>query len=399
MADYPNSVYNPRTKTNRSGVDYDPTKENTIFAEDINNLDTEVVAIEEDLEKVLLQGGDGPVFAEEYFTSKDWLLKNANVKPELYSDFGVNSLNMPENMTDISTFVIHNGTIFFFSNDNPSKCFYYKLTIPQSYGYITLPSGTANIKKAIRVGNYIYAVCNIAPYRVIKIDPVSLSVVGYIDGDSGENYATCCCYGNSTLYIGLATAPGQVIAIGLDDFTKSNSYTYASGFNSVSDVFFMYDYLYIAFFTSPACGIKADKNILAPVNTIVASLGSEYPSSITTDGNCLIVGFSDTVGHIAKLSFDDLTVIDLFSVGGSNNQISKVQYSGGDLYVCRSYDPVKIDKVDLQTGDVLGTLQFPSGISAFTDLQVYIPGMLVVANGDTSKFYTALWGNLDLDIT
>lgn len=47
MANFPTSVYNPRTKQNRSGIVYDPTKSKQIFAEDVVNLDNEVVAIEE----------------------------------------------------------------------------------------------------------------------------------------------------------------------------------------------------------------------------------------------------------------------------------------------------------------------------------------------------------------
>ena len=50
MTDYPNSIYAPRTKANRSGVVYDSTKQTVIFKEDIAKLDDEVVAIETDLE-------------------------------------------------------------------------------------------------------------------------------------------------------------------------------------------------------------------------------------------------------------------------------------------------------------------------------------------------------------
>jgi len=46
MADFPDSLYNPRTKQNRSGVVYDATKTKQIFAEDVTKLDDEVVAIE-----------------------------------------------------------------------------------------------------------------------------------------------------------------------------------------------------------------------------------------------------------------------------------------------------------------------------------------------------------------
>jgi hypothetical protein len=49
MADYPSGTYSPRTKENKSGVDYDSTKKTVIFAEDISKLDDEVVAVETDL--------------------------------------------------------------------------------------------------------------------------------------------------------------------------------------------------------------------------------------------------------------------------------------------------------------------------------------------------------------
>jgi len=49
MASYPSSIYSPRTKENRSGVDYDETKKTVIFAEDIVKDDDEIVALETDL--------------------------------------------------------------------------------------------------------------------------------------------------------------------------------------------------------------------------------------------------------------------------------------------------------------------------------------------------------------
>jgi len=47
MADFPTSSYTARTKSNRSGVTYDATKEKVLFVEDINNLDAEIKAVED----------------------------------------------------------------------------------------------------------------------------------------------------------------------------------------------------------------------------------------------------------------------------------------------------------------------------------------------------------------
>lgn len=49
MADYPAGIYEPRAKTNKNGIVYDPLKTNVLFAEDITNDDDEIVAIENEL--------------------------------------------------------------------------------------------------------------------------------------------------------------------------------------------------------------------------------------------------------------------------------------------------------------------------------------------------------------
>lgn len=49
MASYPNSIYSPRIVENRSGVSFNPNKTNVFFAEDKNNSDAEIVAIETEL--------------------------------------------------------------------------------------------------------------------------------------------------------------------------------------------------------------------------------------------------------------------------------------------------------------------------------------------------------------
>lgn len=49
MASYPDSIYSPRSKANRSGVVYDADKETVIFAEDFENDEDETIAIETEL--------------------------------------------------------------------------------------------------------------------------------------------------------------------------------------------------------------------------------------------------------------------------------------------------------------------------------------------------------------
>jgi hypothetical protein len=49
MAEYPNSVYAPRAKANRTGVVYDAAKTTVGYVEDVTKLDAEVVAVETEL--------------------------------------------------------------------------------------------------------------------------------------------------------------------------------------------------------------------------------------------------------------------------------------------------------------------------------------------------------------
>lgn len=71
MSDYPNSIYSPRTKANRSGVVYDATKETVVFAEDVQKSDAEIVAIETDLEArkysitLIIDGGGSAITTGE----------------------------------------------------------------------------------------------------------------------------------------------------------------------------------------------------------------------------------------------------------------------------------------------------------------------------------------------
>jgi len=49
MADYPNSIYSPRTRENRSGVEYDETKKTIWFKEDADAIEDEIIALETEL--------------------------------------------------------------------------------------------------------------------------------------------------------------------------------------------------------------------------------------------------------------------------------------------------------------------------------------------------------------
>lgn len=87
MASYPSSIYSPRTKSNKYGVVYDESKQTIIFADDIVNLDNEVVAIEETLGENVQGGYDN---VADFLTAivAALALKLENVEEDLSPSLG-----------------------------------------------------------------------------------------------------------------------------------------------------------------------------------------------------------------------------------------------------------------------------------------------------------------------
>lgn len=80
MAEFPGGVYSPREKQNKKGIEYDETKKEIGYAEDVTKLDDEVVAIETFLspkEKLLY------IQAEAF--------KLPGVKPASFVEYGIGS--------------------------------------------------------------------------------------------------------------------------------------------------------------------------------------------------------------------------------------------------------------------------------------------------------------------
>jgi len=73
MADYPNSIYSPRAKANKTGVVYDATKKTVLFVEDLDNSDAEIIAMQT-VFRFPTSIPASPVAGSAYFTVVDFTL-------------------------------------------------------------------------------------------------------------------------------------------------------------------------------------------------------------------------------------------------------------------------------------------------------------------------------------
>jgi hypothetical protein len=95
-AQFPGEVYTPRTKENRSGVVYDAAQTKRIYAEDIQKLDAEIVAVETAL-------GTEPAGA--YETVKAWLTALTEAISGLVVSF-LDLSDTPSSYTDMAGKVV-----------------------------------------------------------------------------------------------------------------------------------------------------------------------------------------------------------------------------------------------------------------------------------------------------
>jgi hypothetical protein len=100
MANFPDTIYEGRTKENRSGVVYDSTKKKCNYAEDVIFLDNEVTAIESFLKTIF----DFETFLFTYDNlsiTGQATIATLNVLNDVY--FGATAVKIPDSYTPSSS--------------------------------------------------------------------------------------------------------------------------------------------------------------------------------------------------------------------------------------------------------------------------------------------------------
>jgi len=88
MATYPDAIFSPREKENRSDIEYKPLKKTVAFAEDNIYQDDEIVAIEQELGILRLE-------AVEYTADRSLLMEDAKKLIEMNKATAVNLTVLP----------------------------------------------------------------------------------------------------------------------------------------------------------------------------------------------------------------------------------------------------------------------------------------------------------------
>jgi hypothetical protein len=240
---------------------------------------------------------------------------------------------------------------------------------------LTLSSGSNICKSLLYDGKYIYMGLGTSPARLVKIDPVTMTEVKYVELSSanGENVCNALTYDGKYIYMGLGTSPGKVVAVNPDTMTQVTTLTLATGETPINALAFDGTYLYAGLGTSPAKLIRITSGSLYKWDSgnFTAASGENVCNALLFDGTYIYMGLGTSPFKLIKVALNTSTA--MAAVGTTltgvtyENCCMALTYDGKYIYV--GLDPgtglsqcIKVDPNGTGSLTKVGvTFNFPSG--------------------------------------
>jgi len=236
---------------------------------------------------------------------------------------------------------------------------------------LTLAVGETLIRALFSDGNYLYAVCGTAPGIVVKIDLNTFTRVSSITFSPGEDTTTTIFSDGVYLYIGCSTdpgIPGKIIKIDISTFTYVSTLTLAAGEDTIDSMFSDGTYLYVGCTTIPGKIVKVSLDTFTSVATLTLAVGENLVDSMFSDGNYLYVGSNTSPGKIIKIDLSSFSTIATLTLPVGNASVSSLFSDGTYLYASLRMNPGRIVKIDLYTFTVIGTIILSAGENSVESL-------------------------------
>ena len=289
MAKYPNEIYEPRPKENRSGVTYDPNKKTVIFAEDIKALDDEVKAIETELGTNPRGNFDSVKAFLQYLLGKvkDYFTDLLDV-PHSYQGQAGKFLKVKSTEDGLEFGEVSGGV---------TK--HTELTDKEVNGVID------HALKSVRDG-HLYNF--LAWKRLLATQPYkALEILKKVfTAQSGENNCYALTFDGTYIYAGIATSPAKVIKINPSTMARVSSWTGQTGEDYCFALTFDGTYIYAGLYTSPAKVIKINPSTMATVSSWTGQTGEDYCVSLTFDGTYIYAGIATSPAKVIRKIMRDI---------------------------------------------------------------------------------------------
>jgi hypothetical protein len=232
--------------------------------------------------------------------------------------------------------------------------------LPQPMKTDKLVNSAYNLCNMVFDGTYLYVGCDVSVAKVLKIDPLTMAVVGTWAGAAGENRCVSVAYDGTYIYAGLYISPAKVIQI--DPVTMTTVlnpgamvWTGAGGENLCTSLVCDGVYVYAGLEISPAKVIQIRVADMTPNATWTGSIpsGENACSSLIYDGATYVyAGLETSPAKVIKIDTATMLTaqigpVELIWTGaGGENVCNSLTYDGVNVYAGLGISPAKVIKID-----------------------------------------------------
>jgi hypothetical protein len=177
--------------------------------------------------------------------------------------------------------------------------------------------------------NHVYTGQNTSPGSIIKIDKGTMTKIGDVTLDAGENDIRSMAFDSSDpshLYANTNTVPGKVVKVDISAMQKVATATLTEGKNLLAGVEESGNFLYVGSNSDPAVISKIDKTTMTVDSEKVLGVGKAI-TAMASDAEHLYCGTYEQPGKILVIRKTDL--FEQVALDLTQNDVTSVVTSGG----------------------------------------------------------------------
>ncbi len=205
-------------------------------------------------------------------------------------------------------------------------------------------------------GTYIWVNNEITPVQILKIDPVTNTIIATVTGAAGQNSGLGILYDGIYIWATLATTPAQILKIDPATNTIVATITAAAGQDNAFGITFDGTYIWVNLYTSPVQILKIDPSTNTIVATVTGGAGSNLGNEITFDGTHLWSVLGTSPARILKINPLTNAIIATVTGAGGQNDGESIAFDGTNIWAGLFTNPVQILKINPVTNTIAATV-------------------------------------------
>jgi hypothetical protein len=216
-------------------------------------------------------------------------------------------------------------------------------------------------------GQFAYIGTSTSPAEVVKVDLATMTRVGAVTLETGENFLYSAVTDGTYGYFGTDTSPGRVVKVDLATMTRVGAVTLEPGENSLYSAVFDGIHGYFGTRTGPGIVVKIDLATMTRVGAVELRIssgllpGENFPMSAVTDGIYGYFGTDTSPGQIVKVDLFTMTRVGSVVLEPGEDGLYSAVFDGIHGYFGTNTSPGRVVKVDLRNMSRVGAVTMETG--------------------------------------